>query len=111
MKELKYDEIEECFETSFKKKVVFEEYDRNMSLLLKVEGFETHTYIKENEFLDRDQVLEYYGEDRETECYNPYIRLILTNPEDESDIIKYYPIHLNKAYMSSGYQKLWVEDV
>lgn len=107
MKEFKYDEIEKQLEYNPMADVVFEEYDSNKELILKIEKFKVHTYIKENEFLDIEDVEEYYGELNRENCYNPYLRLILVNPEEEE--LKYYPVHLNKVYMSSGFQRLWIE--
>lgn len=115
MRELKYNEIEEYLSINPRAEMVFEEYDNNNCLLLRMEQVEVFTFIKENEFLAPEDVETYYGEYMISECYHPYIRLILTNTIPIGAIndvteSKYYPIHLNKIFMDNGLQKVLVKE-
>lgn len=115
MRELKYKEIEEYLSINLRPEIVFEEYDNNNCLLLRMEQIEVFTFIKENEFLAPEDIETYYGESMISECYYPYIRLILTNTTpigtiDDATESKYYPIHLNKIFMDNGLQKVLVKE-
>ena len=125
MEKIEYKEIEEYLQTHPSSLVNFQELDRDKSIMLDVKGYEIYTYIKPNEFLEREQVEMYYGEEGVEEnykalCTHPFYRLVIQEPreihmgaivsevQEEPDR---YTIHLNECYMNQGFQKLYMEKI
>ena len=105
-----YSEIEETLKSSTNLRIDFREYEftslNGKSLILEVNGYKVIGFISPNEFIDQETVERYYGEDVNflNYCYYPYLRIIITNPNDLDD--KEYILHLNEASFTNGLQEL-----
>lgn len=115
MKKVSYNEIEEILQTNPIPIIDFIEYDDGNVPILTIGQYQVLTYIKANEFLKREDFIEYYGYEMEDEyksyIYYPYIRLVIKEPYDGVNFNdEKHVIHLNKVYMDTGYQELYIED-
>lgn len=110
MDSMRYEEVEQFLEKNTKAYIDFEEYgyiSGRKTLLLKIEGLQINTYIKENEFIDRETIERLYGEEANPNhyYYYPYIRLVIEQEIDNREV-QYSVLHLNKVYFTSGLQKI-----
>ena len=105
-----YSEIEETLKSNTNLRIDFREYEftslNGKSLILEVNGYKVIGFISPNEFIDQETVERYYGEDVNflNYCYYPYLRIIITNPNDLDD--KEYILHLNEASFTNGLQEI-----
>lgn len=107
---MNYSSIEETLKTSADLSIDFREYKivglDKKDLILDISGYKVIGFISPNEFIDRDTVKRYYGEEADflNLCYYPYLRLIIKKPNSLDD--KEYILHLNKASFTNGLQEI-----
>lgn len=105
-----YSKIEETLKSSTDLRIDFREYQftslNGKSLILEINGYKVIGFISPNEFIDKETVARYYGEEANflNYCYYPYFRIIITNPNSLDD--KEYILHLNEASFTNGLQEM-----
>lgn len=105
-----YSKIEETLKSTTDLRIDFREYEftslNGKSLILEINGYKVAGFISPNEFIDKETVARYYGEEANflNYCYYPYFRIIITNPNSLDD--KEYILHLNEASFTNGLQEI-----
>lgn len=105
-----YSKIEETLKSTTDLRIDFREYEftslNGKSLILEINGYKVIGFISPNEFIDKETVARYYGEEANflNYCYYPYFRIIITNPNSLDD--KEYILHLNEASFTNGLQEI-----
>lgn len=119
---MEYDEILPFLEQKPRCLISFKEYIKDIrgvkKEVLNIENYEVINFIRENEFIDKVKIKEYYGEDVENFenfCIYPYIRLVISAPKSKDVFAnegdkEVYVIHLNRAYFTSNLQKIELYD-
>ena len=119
---MKYDEIIDQLTENPGSCIDFIEYEADGGVMLEVRGYEVYSYVKPNEYIDPQQILDYYGNDLEEDeyryyAYSPDVRIVIQEPTGldgrlgpVQEIPEKYVIHINRAFYETGLQVLRIHE-
>lgn len=119
---MKYDEIIDQLTENPGCCIDFIEYEADGGVMLEVRGYEVYSHVRPNEYIDPQQILDYYGNDLEEEeyryyAYSPDVRIVIQEPTGLNgrlgpiqEIPEKYVIHINRAFYETGLQVLRIQE-